>query len=292
MGVVEIGTLISNRYQIVEHLGDGGMASVYKALDCKNGERPVALKFLHRVQLCDPTIIARFRNEVMLCQSLSHPGVVEVYDFVELEYEKIYIAMEYVDGASLGRLIHKDWAAIELKRIVQILCDVAEALAHAHSHGIVHRDLKPDNILIRKDGAIKIVDFGLARNIEVGFSLTASGESVGTPFYMAPEQLRGERADPRIDIYALGVIGYEMAAGKRPFDSDNFVQLAAMHLTQPVPDLSSLAAHIPGWFQDFVEVCMEKNPASRYKSMEQVSLILKKRLKKLEQAAGPRRWFS
>jgi serine/threonine-protein kinase len=272
------GSTINGRFRILTSLGAGGMGTVILAADLENQAVPVALKFLHPHLVAEERTLARFKNEILLACKLDHPNIVRVLGFGNCSKEEHFIVMEYVEGRTLGQVIYGDDPPLEFERILQILAAAASALAYAHERQIVHRDLKPDNILLGKDGSVKLTDFGLARSTVLESSLTLSGETVGTPCYMAPEQFRGEKADARTDVYAFGIMAYEMAAGQRPFQDENYVKVAAMHHNWSLPDLSDYRTDIPQWFQDFIETCAEKKPRHRYQSMSEIQDILRKKM--------------
>jgi hypothetical protein len=222
------------RYQVIGEVGRGGMAVVYEAVHVELG-KPVAVKELV-LGAADANLAERFLREARTSGALSHPNVVAVFDYFEHEGLP-YIAMEYVGGGSLRPLV----GTLTLAQVSGVLEGVLAGLAHAERHGIVHRDLKPENLLVTDEGLVKIADFGIAKAIDrtaVGHSLTATGMTVGTPTYMAPEQARAERVGPRADLYSLGVIAYEMLTASVPFGgADTPVAAILMqHISQPVPD--------------------------------------------------------
>lgn len=273
--IFEPGSLIAGRYQVVKSLGRGGMGEVVLVADKALDNTEIALKLLYAHLVKDDIIFARFRNEVLVSRNISHPNLVRLYDFGNASQGSFYISMEYIRGCSLGDKIYKERRSqLEFSEILRILYEVSQGMAYAHKKGVVHRDLKPDNILISDTNEVKITDFGLARSMEVDKGFTQSGEAVGTPYYMAPEQIRGERADGRADIYSFGIICYEVIVGARPFVHDNWVNLAAMHLQHEMPDFASKENGIPTWYQDMVFRCTEKNKDDRFQSAEEVSEVI------------------
>ncbi len=278
--IFRAGAVINGRYRIVKRLGSGATGSVFQALDLEQGEKVVALKGLVSGDLDDPTTVPRFKNEFQLAQQIQHPNVIEIYDLSQTEFGQLFMTMEFVDGTTLRERIRA--RTLTFLEVINILRAVAQALAYAHKQNIVHRDLKPDNILLRHDGMVKIVDLGLARNMADGNSLTKTGEAVGSPHYMAPEQIQGRRADGRADIYAIGIIAFEMVTGYPPFvDKESYTELVHAHLTQPIPSLSEkkpYVADVPGWFEVFINACAEKSLEHRYQTMEDVARSIEKRM--------------
>ncbi|MEC7120491.1 MAG: protein kinase [Pseudomonadota bacterium] len=220
-------------YEMVRILGQGGMATVYLAVQESFG-RPVALKVMSPHLLAQRDFADRFHSEARMVASLSHPNIITVYD-VGVHEQYHYMAMEYHTGGHLGELIEK--GEIDAERALKVTRDLAVALAFAHDNGIVHRDLKPDNVLFSKLGAPILTDFGIARDLYVDSQMTQIGSTVGTPKYMSPEQAKGERVDGRADLYSLGVMLYEMLLGEPPFTAQDTVTLAIKHCQDPVPPL-------------------------------------------------------
>lgn len=279
--ILEPGSVIADRYEVLGHIGAGGMGVVLRVVDRVLENKVIALKLLYRDNSDDKISLARFRNEVLLARELDHPNIVRLYDLGKTANGDYFITMEYVEGMSLGQRIkceHLD--KLPFTEVLRILFQTCMALDYAHNKGIVHRDVKPDNILLAKNGHVKLTDFGLARSLNVEKGLTASQETVGTPHYMAPEQLRGERPDRRVDIYALGIAAYEMATGKKPFPGEVYMQVAGLHLSAKIPAIAKDSG-IPAWFQDFVEDCTEKDPNKRFQTMAEVAEELSEEMEKL-----------
>ncbi len=269
------GTLIDGRYEVDRVLGVGGMGTVVLVTDRNLQRAKVVLKFLHHRLVPDQAQFTRFQNEVMIMREMMHPNIVKTYDIGQLGSGVYYISMEYVAGCSLGELLRdSENGKLPFDEALPILYEIAVGLAHAHSKGIIHRDLKPDNILISTEGAVKITDFGLAKAIELDMSLTEPGETVGTPYYMAPEQFRASGMDGRSDIYSFGVMAYELVVGERPFQSENFIDLAQLHFRQRIPNFTGRQSGVSGWFQDFVEKCAAKLPGQRFQSFYEVIEVL------------------
>ncbi|MGA3168524.1 MAG: serine/threonine-protein kinase, partial [Terriglobia bacterium] len=210
-----IGQTVSH-YRILEKLGGGGMGVVYKAEDTKL-HRQVALKFLPDEVSKNPQALERFQREAHAASALNHPNICTIYDIDE-HAGRPFIAMEFLEGVALK--VHIERGPLPVLDTLDLACQMAEALAEAHAHGIVHRDIKPANVMLTKTGRVKLVDFGLARLPEMA-GVTATGAALGTPAYMAPEQVRGETIDGRADLWALGVVLYEMLAARHPFASES-----------------------------------------------------------------------
>ncbi len=269
--IFHVGSIVANRYEVIGLLGSGAVGVVLRVVDHALDNEECALKVLFPQMSRDATQFARFRNEVILARRLSHPNISRVYDFGDAGQGYYYISMEYVAGGSLGgRLYGSRNEPLAFDQVLRILYEIAQGLSAAHEQGIIHRDLKPDNILLTDRGKVKITDFGLARSLEVDKGFTNTGETVGTPYYMAPEQLAGMKPGPSIDIYSLGIIAFELAVGRRPFLSDNYIQLAKMHMRDPIPDFANKETGIPKWFETFVKRCCAKKVEDRYQSVQQV----------------------
>ena len=253
-------------YDVIEEIGAGGMAVVYKAVQ-PSLNREVAIKVLRREYALDRQISTRFEREAAALATLQHGNVVHVYDFVR-EAERPYIVMEYVEGVdlfdvlSLSSRLPPDVAAL-------IARGIAGGLEHAHHHGIVHRDIKPSNILISKKGEIKIMDFGIAR--DPGKSeLTQVGLAVGTPAYMAPEQIRGDHIDFRTDLFALGIVLFEMMAGEKPWLEEEGKSITIKVLDEPMQPLTVVAPEVPPDLVTIVNTCLQKKAEYRYVSTHQL----------------------
>lgn len=273
------GSLIAGRYEVVRTLGSGGMGSVLQVIDRSLDNETIALKLLYPHLARDKTSFARFRNEVLVARRLSHPNIVRLYDFGHAGNGYYFISMEFVSGGSLGQMIYKDRRGpVPFLECLRILRDIAAGIGHAHSMGVVHRDLKPDNILLTERVDVKITDFGLARTLYIDKGFTDTGEAVGTPYYMAPEQLRGDRIDGRADIYALGIIAYEMLVGRRPFFDESYLNLAAKHINEPIPDFVTKENKLPLWIQDFVQMAAAKKPDQRFQTAEEIVSFLDEKM--------------
>ena len=261
------GSLVAGKYRIIEEIGRGGMGIVYKAEDIKL-KRTVALKFLPHQWISDAESRERFIHEAQAASALDHPNICTIYEIEETEDGRMYIAMAFYEGESLREKIKRE--PLKSEEAVAIAIQVARGMAKAHQKGIVHRDIKPANILITNDGIAKIVDFGLAK-LAGQVKLTREGTTIGTVAYMSPEQARGEVIDQRTDIWSLGVVLYEMLAGKLPFKGDYEQTLIHSILkTEPEP-ISKFRKDLPSGISQIIAKALAKNPAARYQTMEELA---------------------
>ncbi|HEY4160176.1 MAG TPA: serine/threonine-protein kinase [Polyangiaceae bacterium] len=267
-----VGQLVDGRYQVEKVVGVGSMGIVYVARHLTVGKR-VALKVLRQHLLQDQEVGRRFAAEATAATAIGNAHIVDTLDYGMLPNGCAYLAMEFLEGQTVTEALRKH-KALPLERLLRIGRQVAVALGAAHDAGIVHRDLKPDNIfLVDKNGAadfVKILDFGIAKFGGGQNKLTHAGAVFGTPHYMAPEQALGKPTDARTDLYALGVIMYEMAAGRVPFDGDNPISVLTQHATETPPPLSKRARGLPRRFDAMVMRCLAKEPADRFKSMAEL----------------------
>ena len=255
----------SGRYELHSRLGRGGMAEVFLARD-QLLDRPVAVKVMFQEFAGDPSFVERFRREAQAAANLNHPNVVGVYDWGE-EDGTYFIVMEYVDGRSLADILRSE-GPLHPDRAADLATDIADALGLAHRNGMVHRDVKPGNVLVGKDGQVKVADFGIARAFAGGTDseLTQAGTVMGTATYFSPEQAQGKPVDPRSDLYALGVVLYEMVAGQPPFTGESPVAIAYQHVReQPVP-ITDLNPQIPPEIDAITGKLLQKDPSLRYPS--------------------------
>ena len=277
------GATFAGRYEVIEELGKGGMGRVYKVLDKEIREK-LALKLLNPEIASDESTIERFRNELKLARTISHRHVCRMYDLGR-EEGAYYITMEYVAGEDLKSLIHRI-GQIPIGKAVSIARQVGEGLAEAHRLGVVHRDLKPHNIMIDRDGEAKIMDFGIARSVKAK-GITGAGVIIGTPEYMSPEQVDGKDPDRRSDMYALGVVLFEMLTGRLPFEGDTPLSTAVKQKTEPPPDPKKINALIPDDLRRVVLKCLEKSKDRRYQSAEDLVAELAGVEKSLPQTTAP-----
>lgn len=255
-----VGTILGNRYRLMELIGEGGMALVYKA-ECAKLCRTVAVKILRPQYASDQDFVERFRREARAAASLSHPNVVNIYD-VGQENNLDYIVMEYIPGDNLKDIIRHQ-SPLSVNRALDITRQIAEALNHAHQRNIIHRDIKPHNILVTPDGQVKVTDFGIARAISAS-TFTQTGIIVGSVQYSAPEQAKGGAVGPQSDIYSLGCVLYEMLAGRVPFKGDTTIAIAMQHLQNDSIPVRQIRPEIPAAVESIVIKAMAKDPQERY----------------------------
>ncbi|MDD4494926.1 MAG: Stk1 family PASTA domain-containing Ser/Thr kinase [Eubacteriales bacterium] len=261
-----VGKILGNRYEILEKIGTGGMAYVYKA-KCRLLNRFVAIKVLKPEFIDDEEFAKRFSIEAQSSASLSHPNIVSIYD-VGTEEDIHYIVMEYIDGVTLNKYVEKK-GRIEWREAVKIAIHICSAIQHAHKNFIVHRDIKPQNIMLTKDGRVKVTDFGIARASSAA-TITMAGSAVGSVRYFSPEQARGGYTDEKSDLYSLGIVIYEMLTGNPPFDGDTPVTIALKHIqTQPQPP-AELVRKLPSGVNGLVLKAIEKDQKKRYQSAEEM----------------------
>ncbi len=262
-----IPRLLSERYELGETLGYGGMSEVHRGRDTRL-DRDVAVKVLRADLARDPQFQTRFRREAQNAAALNHPAIVAVYDTGETntEYGPLpYIVMEYVEGRTLRDII-KTEGPLDERRAAEIIADVCAALDFSHRHGIIHRDVKPANVMITSNGAVKVMDFGIARALADGQGVTQTAAVIGTAQYLSPEQARGELVDPRSDVYATGCVLYELLTGQPPFTGDSPVAVAYQHVREDPTPPSAHNPSISPQMDAVVLKSMSKNPANRYQS--------------------------
>lgn len=262
-----IGKKLDGRYLIESLIGVGGMANVYKGRDVRTGNQ-IAVKVLKEEFLDNEELVRRFKNESKAISILNHPNIVKVYD-VSVTDQLQYIVMEYIDGITLKEYMKQRNGALTWKEVVHFATQVLSALDHAHSKGIVHRDVKPQNIMLQADGSIKMMDFGIAR-FSRAQSQTVSDKAIGSVHYISPEQAKGDHTDARTDIYSVGVMMYEMLSGKLPFDGTGAVSIAIMQISEKPKPLAEVAPNIPVGLRQITEKAMEKDPADRYQSAQEM----------------------
>ncbi|MGZ4833814.1 MAG: protein kinase domain-containing protein, partial [Terriglobales bacterium] len=265
------------RYRIDRMLGQGGMGAVYKAWD-KELQRPVALKLIRPDLARDPGVEARFKQELLLASKVSHKNILRIHDLGEAAGVK-FISMAYVEGQDLHGLLTQQ-GKLTIEHAIKIARQLCGALDAAHSEGVVHRDFKPQNILLDKQENVYVSDFGLAKSLEQDTGMTKSGEFLGTPRYMAPEQVQGGKIDHRADLYALGLILYEMVTGDVPFHADTTLQLMYKRVHEAPPSPKTINPDLPDWIVRVIMKCIERDPAQRYQSAGEI-------LHDLETATAP-----
>jgi eukaryotic-like serine/threonine-protein kinase len=258
-----VGELIAGRYELEKLVGSGGMSNVFRAHD-RLLERTVALKILHEQYTRDDDYVERFRREARAVARLAHPNIVTVIDRGEQDGRQ-FIVFEYVDGQNLKELTRN--GPLEVHEAIGLTLQVARALSFAHERGLVHRDVKPQNVLLNEDGQAKVTDFGIARSLDVQ-GVTQTGTVLGTSEYIAPEQARGQKVDPKTDIYSLGAVLYELLVGEVPFSGDNFVAVAMRHVNEPVPSVLEHRPDCPARLDLAIQRAMAKDPDDRFESMD------------------------
>ncbi len=261
---MEIGTgiILGGEYELQEWIGEGGMATVYKGRRVRDGV-PVAIKILRPHLSNNTEFLERFAREASSISQLSHPHMVQILGR-GVEGEIHYIVMEYVPGENLKQFLRRR-GRLSPEEAISIAVQVCDVLEYAHSHGIVHRDIKPQNILITPEGQVKVTDFGIARAL-ASASITQTGEMLGTIHYLSPEQARGAHVDQATDLYALGVVLFEMVTGRLPFDGESPIAVALKHLHEPPPRPSLLNPEIPDWLEGIILRALVKDPRWRYRS--------------------------
>src|SRR4051794_16974765 len=268
-------TVFNGRYELHRRIARGGMADVFLARD-QLLDRPVAVKVLFPEYAADPAFVVRFRREAQSAANLNHPNIVSVYDWGQ-EQGTYFIVMEYVEGRSLADIIKAE-GPLHPQRAAEIASDMAAALGFAHRNGMIHRDVKPGNVLISPTGQVKVADFGIARALGASAddNLTQAGSVMGTATYFSPEQAQGLSLDPRSDLYALGVVLYEMVTGGPPFTGDNPVAIAYKHVQeQPTPP-RQVNPDVPVALEAIILKLIAKTPGARYASADEVRADLRR----------------
>ncbi len=277
-----IGQTLNGRYHIDELLGQGGMSAVYKATD-PNLKRVVAIKLIHPHLAGDHSFVQRFKEEATVVASLRHPNIVQVYDF-NADQDVSYMVLEFIPGETLQDHLKRLAAqnrSMDVGQAIKITLEMCEALSYAHQRGMIHRDIKPANIMLDVYGHAILMDFGIVK-IVGGTQHTATGAVMGTARYMSPELIRSEPADPRSDIYSLGVTLYEMLSGKTPFEADSAMTLMMMHLNDPVPDPRKLRQDLPPAMVNILNRSLAKDRNQRYQNVNELANDLKKVLSNLQ----------
>lgn len=270
------GKLLGNRYEIIEKIGNGGMATVYKATD-KVLKRNVAVKILRDEFTTDDEFIKRFEVEAQSAARLTHPNIVSIYD-VGVDGNLYYIVMELIQGKTLKEIIVKEKGPLPWKWSINVSIQIASALEMAHRNNIIHRDIKPHNIIITEDGVAKVTDFGIAKAVS-NSTITAFGTTIGSVHYFSPEHARGDFTDAKSDLYSLGVVMYEMVTGRVPFDADTPVSVALKHMQEEPVEPIELNPNLPIAVNKIIMRALQKDTTLRYQTASEMLVDLKKSLK-------------
>ncbi len=284
---------IAGRYEIREHIATGGMASVFKTWDHRV-ERMVAIKVLRSLDKNDLRAVERFRREARAAAALTHPNAVTIYDFVE-EWGQYFLVMEYINGPTLKQVIHQN-RQLQAPQAMEIAAQVCDVLQIAHARGFIHRDIKPQNIMLAWAGngssgerpLVKLTDFGIVRVLEEG-GLTNSGIVLGTADYLSPEQARGETLTASSDLYSLGVVMFEMLAGRPPFVGPTAVSIAMQHASTNPPPLRQFNSAVPPTVEQIVMRTLQKEPEDRFQSAAEMQQVLRQCAKELLRANQSRK---
>jgi len=280
------GELIDNRYLLQRQIASGGMATIYAGLDTRL-DRPVAVKIMHAHLANDEAFVSRFIKEAKATAALSHPNIVSIQDqgWNEGGPPAVFLVMELVEGSTLRDYLNEN-GSLTVEQTLQLITPVLSALSAAHRIGIIHRDIKPENILISKDGRIKVADFGLARNIAMGQTMTAESSVVlGSVSYLSPEQVQRGVADARSDIYAIGIVLFEMLTGDKPYSGETPIQIAYRHVNDRIPNIQTINSSIPASVAELVYEATAPNPDLRPKDAEE----LLSKLKEIQAQIDPKR---
>ena len=268
------GTLVGGRFEILAALGAGGMGWVFHARDAKLDGMEVALKFLYPHLVSDTDAVGRFRNEVLVARKLIHPSIVRTFTF-ESDQQHAYIVMEYVEGCTLRQHLSKACSeGMDWHRAASVGLEIAVAMHHSHMFGVIHRDLKPDNVMLTTSGDVKVSDFGLASSVRQQGQRTNAGQLLGTPYYMAPEQFRGEVLDSHADIYSFGILLYEILYGVVPFDDVSLYALAKKHERDEIQPPGGRINDIPLPLWEIIRRATRKLACDRFESFAEVALAL------------------
>ena len=281
--------ILNERYRLIEQIGSGGMAVLYRAEDLELG-RTVAAKVLRPSLVGDPEFLVRFKREARAVANLSHPNIVTVHDVGQDGPSTHYIVMEYVPGQNLKQMIRAQ-GAFEVDTALAIVIEVCKGVGYAHRAGLIHCDLKPQNILITPDNRVKVTDFGIARAFTTAQAEADENqvEEVvwGSPHYFAPEQAAGEPPTPASDVYAIGVIMFELLTGELPFQGSDYQELALAHLRQEPPSIMAYNPALPQELDRIIHKVLAKEPSARYRTADQLGRILQKYREQGQQPTGP-----
>lgn len=280
--------ILNDRYRLLQLAGSGGMASVYKAQDLMLG-RLVAIKILHRSLTYDPKFLRRFQREAHSAANLTHPNIVTVHDIGQDDW-RYYIVMEYIEGSTLKDLIrlqgHRTGRPLAVERALDVAIQICGGVGYAHRSSLVHCDIKSQNILITRDGQVKVADFGIARAMSES-GITEGSVVWGTPQYFSPEQAAGQAATPASDVYSIGVILFEMLSARLPFEATSDAALAEKHIHAMAPLVSQYNPAVPPQVDRIIAKVLSKEPAGRYRTADQLGRVLQSYRQDSEQETGP-----
>lgn len=271
----EEGFILNGRYRVIDRIGSGGMSVVYKAQDLSLG-RIVAIKMLHENLTDDEGFLRRFQREAHAAANLSHPNIVTVHDIGE-DGNRHYIVMEFVDGRTLKQLVrlqNQQGRPLSLQRALDLAVQICAGIGYAHRANLVHCDVKSQNILVTRDERVKVADFGIARAMSEATQHTQDSQIWGTPHYFSPEQAAGLPATPASDVYAIGVVLFELLTGRLPFMAETHTALALKHLHEPPPRAADVNSLVPQQLDQILQKVMAKEPAARYRTADQLGRIL------------------
>ena len=265
-GALAAGSILAGRYKIVKMLGEGGMGAVYKAWD-REVDRMVALKVIRPELANQSEILDRFKRELILTRQITHKNVIRIFDLGQADGIR-FITMEFVEGRDL-RSLERDVRSWSLEKKVKVILQICRALDAAHAEGVVHRDLKPQNIIVEETGRVVVMDFGIAHSMQQA-GMTSTGALVGTPAYMSPEQAKGEKVDPRSDLFSLGIVFYELLSGNTPYESETVVGLLLKRIQErPIPPVEHDNA-IPQALSDMVLKALAVDKEARYQTAHEI----------------------
>ncbi|HID54322.1 MAG TPA: serine/threonine protein kinase [Anaerolineae bacterium] len=286
--MVEENVVLNGRYELLARIGSGGMAQVYKSQDRALG-RIVAIKVLHESLTSDPGFLERFQREAHAAANLSHPNIVTVHDIGQ-DGNRYYIVMEYVEGQTLKQIVREygdKGVTMPINQALDLIIQTSAGLGYAHRANLVHCDIKPHNILVARDSRVKVADFGIARAMSQATQQGTISQIWGTPQYFSPEQAAGLTPTPASDVYALGVMLFEMLTGRLPFAAESHTAMALKHLHTPPPLASTYNPAVPAQLDHIVDKLLAKEPSSRYRTAGQVSRILTAYRDRSLQDTGP-----
>lgn len=286
---MQTGNVVLNgRYELIERIGSGGMSIVYKATDRSLG-RLVAIKMLHESLTGDPDFLRRFRQEAYAAANLAHPNIVTVHDIGQ-DGHRHFIVMEYVDGRTLKDIIRelkREGEQMSVERVLDLTIQICAGIGYAHRANLVHCDVKPQNVLVTRDDRVKVADFGIARAISEASQQYQASQVWGTPQYFAPEQAAGHPATPASDVYAIGIMMFEMLAGRLPFTAESQTALALKHLQETPPPVTQFNPAVPTQLELIIDKILSKEPAGRYRTGDQLGRILSTYRRNSQAETGP-----